>query len=160
MSSIRRHWRLLGVAVCCAALGAGVSAIATAGAATSATAGTTTSGHAAAQAGKTRSKTGKASAGRLRRLARAVQGSVVVHTKNGFATVTFERGKVASVSGERLTITEGTPKAAYRTVTVTVPANAVVRDDRRKATLSDVKPGQRVLVLAAPKRTYVVARTP
>jgi hypothetical protein len=156
MSSIRRHWRLLSVAVCCAALGAGVSAIATAGAATSATAGTTTSGHAAAQAGKT----GKASTGRLRRLARAVQGSVVVHTKNGFATVTFERGKVASVSGQRLTITEGTPKAAYRTVTVTVPANAVVRDDRRKATLSDVKPGQRVLVLAAPKRTYVVARTP
>jgi hypothetical protein len=83
-----------------------------------------------------------------------------VRTADGFATVTFERGKVDSVSGQQLTITEGTRKATYKTVTVTVPADAVVRDNRQKATLSDVKPGQRVLVLAGPKRTYVIARTP
>jgi hypothetical protein len=153
MSSIRRHWRLLSVAVCCIALGAGVSAIATAGAATSSANGST-------QAAKT-GKAGKAARIRgLRRLARAVQGSAVVATKDGFATVTFQRGKVDSVSGQQLTITEGTPTAAYKTVTVTIPADAVVRDDRRNAALSEVKPGQRVIVLHAPKRTFVIARTP
>lgn len=148
MSTIRRHSRLLLVAVCCVAAGAGISAIATAGAATS-----TASPHAAAKHAKSRK-------GGLRLLARAVQGSVVVRTAHGFATATFDRGKVDAVSGQRLTITEGTRKAAYKTVTVTVPANAVVRDDRQKATLSAVKAGQRVLVLTAPRRTYVIARTP
>jgi hypothetical protein len=155
MSTIRRHWRLLSVAVCCIVLGAGVSAIATAGAATSAS-GTSSHAHAGAKG----AKAGKRAQVRgLRRLTRAVQGSAVVHTKQGFATVTFQRGKLDSVSGQQLTITEGTPKATYKTVTVTVPANAVVRDDRRKAALSDLKAGQRVLVLHAPKRTYVIART-
>jgi hypothetical protein len=83
-----------------------------------------------------------------------------VRTAGGFATVTFERGKVDSVSGQQLTITEGTPKATYKTVTVTVPTNAIVRDNRQKTTLSAVKAGQRVVVLTAPKRTYVIARTP
>ncbi len=146
MSSIRRHSRLLVVAVCCVAAGAGVSAIATAGAATS--------GSAHPTAGHSR---GKAA---LRRLGRAVQGSAVVRTKAGFSTVTFERGKVDSVSGRQLTITEGTATASYKTVTLTIPADAVVRDDHTAGTLSDVKAGQRVLVLTAPNRTYVIARTP
>jgi hypothetical protein len=148
MSTIRRHSRLLLVAVCCVAAGAGISAIATAGASTSTPSPQTAAKHA------------KARKGGLRLLARAVQGSAVVRTAHGFDTATFERGKVAAVSGQRLTITEGTRKAAYKTVTVTVPANAVVRDDRQKATLSAVKAGQRVLVLTAPQRTYVIARTP
>jgi hypothetical protein len=148
MSTIRRHSRLLLVAVCCVAAGAGISAIAAAGAATG-----TSSPHAAA-------KHAKARKGGQRLLARAVQGSAVVRTAHGFATATFARGKVDAVSGQRLTITEGTRKAAYKTVTVTVPADAVVRDDRQKATLSAVKTGQRVLVLTAPQRTYVIARTP
>ena len=148
MSSIRRHSRLLAVAICCVAVGAGVSAIASAGAATTSSPSKASAAHA------------KAHKGGLRRFARAVQGSAVVRTKTGFSTVTFERGKVDSVSGQQLTIAEGTRKATYKTVTVTVPANAVVRDNRQKASLSDVKAGQRVLVLTAPKRTYVIARTP
>jgi hypothetical protein len=150
MSSIRRHLRLLLVAVCCVAAGAAISAIATAGATTSTA---NTSAHSTATHAKRR-------AGGLRRLAHAVQGSAVVRTADGFANVTFERGKVDSVSGQQLTITEGTRKATYKTVTVTVPAGALVRDNRQQATLSDVKAGQRVLVLTAPKRTYVIARTP
>jgi hypothetical protein len=150
MSSIRRHSRLLLVAVCCVAAGAGISAIAAAGAATSTTGSSAQSG----------AKHVKLRAGGLRRLARAVQGSAVVRTAGGFTTVTFQRGKVESVSGRQLTITEGTPKATYKTVTVTVPADAVVRDNRQKAALSDVKAGQRVLVLTAPEHTYVIARTP
>jgi hypothetical protein len=148
MSTIRRHSRLLLVAVCCVALGAGISAIASAGAATSGSSSHTAATHA------------KGHRGGLRRLLHAVQGSAVVRTADGFANVTFQRGKVDSVSGQRLTITEGTAKASYKTVSVTVPAGAVVRDNRQKATLSDVKAGQRVLVFTAPKRTYVIARTP
>ncbi|HEY1714418.1 MAG TPA: hypothetical protein VGG07_16065 [Solirubrobacteraceae bacterium] len=149
MSNIRRHSRLLLVAVCCVAAGAAISAIASAGAATS------TSHSGTSSAGRVRAR-----AGGLRRLARAVQGTAVVHTASGFANVTFARGKVDAVNGQQLTIAEGTRRATYKTVTVTVPAGAVVRDNRQHATLSDVKAGQRVLVLTAPKRTYVIARTP
>ena len=87
-----------------------------------------------------------------RRRRRAHQG--------GFPTVTFERGKVDSVNGQQLTITEGTAKASYKTVTLTIPASAPVRDDRQTASLSSVKAGQRVLVVTAPRRTFVIARTP
>lgn len=146
MSFIYKHASLLLVAVSCAGLGAGASAI------TSASAATGSSGHAAKRGQRT---------GELRRLAaRGVQGTVVVHTKTGFATVSFERGRVDSVSGRQLTLTEGTRKASYKTVTLTIPAGARVRDQGRRATLSDVTPGQRVLVLAVPKRTFVIAHTP
>jgi hypothetical protein len=157
MSSLRKHSRLLAVAVTCVALGAGVGAIASAGAATGGSAKASAAGK-HAKHGK-RAKQGNA-AGLRRYAARAVDGSIVVRTKGGFKTVTFDRGKVDSVSGQQLTITEGTPKAAYKTLTLTIPAGAVVRDDRQKATLAQVKPGQRVLVLVAPKQTFVIARTP
>jgi hypothetical protein len=148
MSHILKHSRLLLVAVSCVAVGAGASVIAGAGAATGTK--TNATGH--------RSHSGKK--GGLRRVARhAVHGDVVVHTKAGFRTVTFDRGVVDSVSGQQLKITEGTPKATYKTVTLTIPANAVVRDDKQKSSLSSVKAGQRVLVVAAPKRTVVIART-
>jgi maltose-binding protein MalE len=153
MPSIRKHSRLLLVGAACLALGAGASAIASAGATT------TSSSHPAAKKHSAAKRTAHLRG--LRRYAlRAVQGSVVVRDKTGFGTVTFDRGKVDSVNGRQLTITDGTAKANYKTTTVTVPADAVVRDDRQKASLSDLKAGQRVLVLVAPKRTLVVARTP
>ncbi len=158
MSYIRKHSRVLVLAVCCVALGAGISAIATAGAATSSS-GQATSGNAAHRSGASLTRRGRRV--RLRRLAaRAVSGSVVLHTRQGFANVSFERGRVDAVSGRQLTITEGTRRANYKTVTVTVPAGALVRDQRQPAALSGVKPGQRVLILTAPKRTYVIAHTP
>ncbi len=148
MTFVRSHGRLLLVAVCCAALGAGVSAIATAGAATST--------H--PRAGGLRPFA--APHGPLRRLAaRAVHGTIVVRTRTGFATVTFDRGTVQSVSGQQLTLTEGTSGAAYKTVTLNIPATARVRDNRQWASLSALKPGQRVIVVQAPKRTFVIART-
>ena len=149
MSTIRRHSRLLLVAICCVAAGAAISAIASAGAATS-----------TSHSGRSSTGRGRVRAGGLRRLARAVQGTAVIRTANGFASMTFARGKVESVNGQQLTIAEGTRRATYKTVTVTVPAGAVVRDNRQQSTLSAVKAGQRVLVLTAPKRTYVIARTP
>jgi hypothetical protein len=149
MSHIAKHSRLLLVAVCCVAVGAGASVIAGAGAAT----GTKAAGKAQ------RSHNGKKDG--LRRIARhTVHGQFVIHTKAGFRTVTIDRGVVDSVSGRQLKITEGTPKATYKTVTLTIPANARVRDDKQKSDLGSVKAGQRVLVVTAPKRTLVIARTP
>ncbi len=149
MSHILKHSRLVLVAVCCVALGAGASVIAGAGAAPSTKASAGAKTH------------GKAKRGGLRRIAlRTVHGDFVVHTKAGFRTVTVDRGVVDSLAGQQLKITEGTPKATYKTVTLTIPANAQVRDDRQKSSLSAVKPGQRVLVIAAPQRTFVIARTP
>jgi hypothetical protein len=146
MSLIRKHSRLLVVAGSCAALGAGASAIATAGAATG---NSSKAGEAA-----------KASVRAPRRLAaRAVHGDLIVATKTGFAAVTFDRGTVKSVSGQQLTLTEGTRKATYKTVTLTIPTAARVRDNRHTATLAEVTIGQRVTVVQAPKATFVIAHT-
>ena len=119
MSFIRRHLRLVAVGASCAAAGAGASVIATAGAASG-----TTAKPPAAHAGA------KASI-----LKRAVHGDVVVATKTGFATATFDRGFVQSVSGRQLTIREGTKKRTYKTVTLTIPTTARVRDNGRAASL-------------------------
>jgi hypothetical protein len=157
MTFIRKHSRLLLVATTCVALGAGASAIATAGAASSKRGSGQSPGRLTTPAMPARPRRAE----RLQRIAaRAVHGSVVLHTKRGFVTVTFDRGTVQSVNGNQLTITDGTSSATYKTVTLTIPANARVRDDRRLTTLSGVKAGQRVLVVAAPERTYVIARTP
>jgi hypothetical protein len=145
MSFLSRHSRILVVAITCAVIGAGASAIASAGASTSPTA-----------TGKARSAR---SMGLRRWERRAVQGELVLHTKQGFETVTFERGTVESVSGQQLTLAEGTAKASYKTVTLTIPATARVRDNGHTSTLSEVTKGQRVTVITAPKHTFVIART-
>lgn len=151
MTFLRKHLRLLTIGAACAAAGAGASAIATAGAAgtTSATTSPSTSSSAAKHPALRRSLT-----------QRAVQGSVVVATKTGFTTVTFNRGFVQSVSGQQLTIREGTRKATYKTVTLTIPTGAKVRDNGQAASLSQVTQGQRVGVLQGPKQTWVTARAP
>ncbi len=150
MSFIRRHIRAIAIGAGCAAAGAGASAIAVAGAAT----GTTASiAHRSAPA---HARAGARSAV----LKRAVHGDVVVATKTGFATVTFDRGFVRSVSGQQLTLREGTKTRTYKTVTLSIPAGARVRDDGKAATLGQLKAGQRVLVWRGPRRTLVVARTP
>jgi hypothetical protein len=91
---------------------------------------------------------------------RAVHGDLVVWTKQGFVTITFDRGAVSSVSGQQLTINEGTAKATYKQVSLTIPTNALVRDNRQKATLSQLQQGQRVIVVQTPNRTFVIAHTP
>ena len=80
-------------------------------------------------------------------------------TKSGFETVTVDRGFVQSVNGRQLTIREGTKTTTYKTITLTIPSNAAVRDNRRASTLSALTAGQRVVVVHAPQRTWVVART-
>lgn len=150
MTLLRKHLKLVTVAAACVAIGAAGSAIATAGAASS---GTTTTSSTTAKAPRTRGAGARA----LER--RAVHADVVVATKSGFDTVTIDRGFVQSVSGQQLTIREGTKKATYKTVTVTIPSSAKVRDNRRASTMSALTAGQRVSVVQAPNRTWVIART-
>ncbi|HUA44633.1 MAG TPA: hypothetical protein VMA77_05360 [Solirubrobacteraceae bacterium] len=153
MTFLRRHFKLVTIGAACAVAGAGASAIATAGAAGTSTTATSSTGTASAHA---------AAAPRARRLLarRAVQGDLVVATRNGFATVTFSRGFVQSVNGQQLTIREGTKAATYKTVTLTIPSSAKVRDNGQSGSLSQLTQGQRVGVVQGPKRTLVVARTP
>jgi hypothetical protein len=146
---IRRYWKLGAVGISCVAIGAGASVIASAGAATGST---TSAGNAAKHhgAGAALAKRGL--------LKHAVHGTLVVATKNGFATVTFDRGFVQSVSGQQLTLTEGTKKATYKTITLTIPTNARVRDNGKRATLADVKVGQKAVVVQGPNHVLVRAR--
>ena len=150
MTYLRKHLKLVTVAVACVAIGAAGSAIASAGATSSGTTSTTAS---AAKAARARGAGARA----LER--RAVHATVVVATKSGFATVTIDRGLVESVSGQQLTIREGTKKATYKTVTLAIPSSAKVRDNRQVSKLSALTAGQRVAVVQAPQRTWVTART-
>jgi hypothetical protein len=75
----------------------------------------------------------------------------------GFDKVTMDNGKFKSVSGDQLTITEGTEKATYKDATLTIPSNATIRRNRTKANLSDLKQGDLVHVLVGPRGTFVVA---
>lgn len=150
MLFLRRHSRIALVALACVSLGAGASAIASAAA-------TTSSPARAAHAH--RHHHGLKGRG-MRLVRRAVHAQLVVPTKHGFVNVTIDRGKVNSVSGDQLTLTEGTRTQTYKTVTLTIPAGAKVRDNRQPASLSSLQPGQRAIVVQAPKRTFVIARTP
>lgn len=94
-------------------------------------------------------------AGALRRAVHVE--AVVPNGKGGFATATVDRGFVTSVSGDRLTLREGTRRATYRTVTLTIPAGARVREGKRQAKLADLKPGERAVVLRLPRGTVVRA---
>jgi hypothetical protein len=152
---LRKHLKLVTVAAACVAIGAAGSAIATAGAASTGTTTTSSSG-----ASSTNAKTARARGAGVRALERrTVQANVVVATKTGFATVTIDRGFVQSVSGQQLAIREGTKKATYKTVTLTIPSNAKVRDNRQASALSALTAGQRVAVVQAPQRTWVIARS-
>lgn len=148
MSFIRRHMTLVAVAASSALIGAGAGVIANAGAASTAKPAPSRAAHALLRPALRRA------------LLHSVHGDLVVATKAGFATITFERGSVQSVSGQQLTITEGTRKQTYRTVTLTIPAAAKVRNNRAASTLDSLQQGERVLVLQAPARTWVIAHTP
>jgi hypothetical protein len=154
INSPRTHLKLAGAATACVIAGVAAGSIADASAAGKST-----------QAQPTKSSQTKSSASRpelrLGVLARrTVEGSLVVSTKQGFVTVTVARGTVESVTGNQLTLTEGTPKATYKTVTLTLPADTLVRDNRARSTLAQVTDGQRATVIEAPDRALVIARSP
>jgi hypothetical protein len=155
MSLTRKHVAAIAVAAGCAVAGAGASMIASAGAASTSAATSPT----ASKTPNARKAAGKHRGFTVQRALRGtVHGVFVVRTSTGFATATLDRGFVQSVSGQQLTIREGTKRATYKTITLSIPSAAVVRDNRQKATLAQLKPGQHVSVLQAPKRTVITAR--
>jgi hypothetical protein len=93
-----------------------------------------------------------------RALRGAVHAEAVIPSGGRFVTVTLDRGFVQKVEGNDLTLREGTKSLTYKTVTLTIPANARVREDRKTAHLSDLEVGEHVLVVQGPDRTLVRAR--
>lgn len=88
----------------------------------------------------------------------AIHSVSVVPNKEGtgFDTVTMDSGTVQSVSAQQLTITEGTKSLAYKTVTLTIPANAKVTLDGKSAQLSELQSGDHVMVCEDPNGTSMV----
>ena len=88
-----------------------------------------------------------------------VHSEAVVPNKAGdkFITVTTDAGKVKSVSGDELTITEGTKTLTYKDVTLTIASDATVYRNGSKASLSDLKEGDHVLVSQSSDGTFVDA---
>lgn len=68
---------------------------------------------------------------------------------NSFDTITHDSGTVKSVSGNKLTITEGTEKATYATPTLTIPADATIQRNEESAKLSDIQSGDHVDVVSS-----------
>jgi hypothetical protein len=140
-------FRIGAVAVAGAVVGFGANALGTAGAHT---------GHGPGHRGAERGLLG-GHEGR-RALRRAVHAEAVIPVNGRFVTVTLDRGFVVNVVGSDLTIREGTKNLTFKTVTLTIPANARVREDGRAAMLSDLEAGEHVVVFQGPNRTLVRAR--
>src|SRR5947199_9551079 len=124
--------RTIGVAALCVALGT-AGGIASSGAATSTSKkanSTRAGGHPGGPGG------------------RAVHEDAVVLNKAGtaFITSTEDSGSVVSVSGDQLTIKEGTAKVTYKTVTLTIPSGATIKRNGSTAQLSALKAGDHVHV--------------
>jgi hypothetical protein len=147
----RKIAKVGGVIGACAALGAAGAYVGDAASAPATSSAATTKAKPAGPNGQRR--------GQFRRLRRAVHADLVVPTKDGkFVNVTVDRGFVEKVEGNSLTLREGTKKATYKTITLDIPSNAVVRIKRKPGKLSDVKVGQHAMVVKGPQRTLVIVR--
>lgn len=96
-----------------------------------------------------------------KRLRRAVSITAVVPAAHGsFTTVSVERGTLASVSGQTLSLREGTRRSTYKTVAVTLSAKTVVRLAGKPSSLSALTAGDRLTVVQGPRRSTVLAHPP
>ena len=95
---------------------------------------------------------------RMKMLGGPVHAEVVVLNKAGTAwiTMTEDNGTVSSVSGDQLVITEGTKAVPYKTVTLTIPADAKVIRNGKTAKLSDFVSGDHVHVMQSSEGTVVI----
>jgi hypothetical protein len=90
---------------------------------------------------------------------RVVHAELVVARRDGtFPTITIDRGQITGVDGSTLHLREGTAKALYKTVDLTLPADAVVRVNGHRGSISDLHAGMRAAVAQLPKHTVVRAR--
>jgi hypothetical protein len=117
-------------------------------------------GSAAAPSGKAKRSDSSRHAGlRWGRHGPAVHADAVVLNRagNGFITQTEDNGKVKSVSGNQLTVTEGVGNVTYKDVTLTIPSNATIVRNFNKAQLSALKAGDFVHVSQSSDGTVVFA---
>src|SRR3954452_345090 len=76
----------------------------------------------------------------------------------GFDTLTSDSGTLNSVDGTTVHVKEGTDKKTYKDdVAIDVGNDAEVFRNHEKAKLSDLKPGDHVHVIQAPKGNIVIA---
>jgi hypothetical protein len=85
------------------------------------------------------------------------QAVVLNKAGNGFITVTRDHGKVKSISGSDITITEGVGSVKYKDVTITIPSGATIYRNGAKATVADIKAGDHVVVSQSAEGTMVLA---
>jgi hypothetical protein len=93
---------------------------------------------------------------------RAVHADAVVLNRagNAFITQTEDSGKVKSVSGDKLTITEGVGNVTYKDVTLTIPSNATVVRNFSTSGLGALKAGDLVHATQSSDGTFVLAVDP
>jgi hypothetical protein len=87
-----------------------------------------------------------------------VHAEVVVLNKAGTAwiTVTEDNGTFSSLSGDQLTITEGTKAVPYKTVTLTIPADAKIIRNGKTAKLTDFVANDHIHVMQSSEGTIVI----
>lgn len=90
---------------------------------------------------------------------RAVHAEAVVLNQAGtaFITVTSDSGKVKSVSGRDVTITEAVGSVTYKDVTITLPADAKIERNGNTATVDDLNADDRIHVDQSSDGTFVHA---
>jgi len=78
----------------------------------------------------------------------AVHSERVVLNKAGdaFITETEDNGKIKSISGREVTITEAIGSVTYKDVTIDLPASATIERNGKTATVGDLKDGDRIHV--------------
>ena len=88
-----------------------------------------------------------------------IHAEAVVPNKagDGFITVTSDAGKIKSISGNDVTIDESVGSVHYKDVMVTIPNDATIIRNHAKASLSDLKAGDDIRVIASSESTFVIA---
>jgi hypothetical protein len=89
----------------------------------------------------------------------AVHAEAVVPNKagDGFITVTSDGGTIKSISGNDVTIDESVGTLHYKDATVTIPNDATVIRNHAKASVSDLREGDFIRVVASSEQTFVMA---
>src|SRR4051794_4392083 len=89
----------------------------------------------------------------------AVHAEAVVlnRARDAFITQTMDDGKLKSVSGRDITITEAIGSVTYKDATITLPAAAKIVRNGATATIDDLKAGDHVHVEQSSDGTFVFA---
>ena len=86
-----------------------------------------------------------------------VEAVVLNKARDAFITETLDHGKVKTISGSDITITESARGVTYKDVTITIPAGATIKRNGKTAALSALKVGDRVEVARSSDGTRVHA---